>query len=108
MKHTTGMLYDFNAENGYDRFFDHGPGAMAWTAGPPRALWFLVPGVTCPLMILTNHAPGEWTEPGDVPGWDGNLIAPTFFPSINFKGSEEEGSWHGWIRHGQLYTLKGE
>ena len=103
--HTPGRLFDFAGPSGYDAFFSYGPGAMAWTTHPDRALWFLAPGVACPLLILPMHAAGNWTKPGDVPGWDGNIPATTFHPSIHFRGSADEGAWHGYIIRGQLYSL---
>lgn len=96
-----------------DGFFAHGIGAMSWDfdiVNGKRCLWFLAPLVPPPypgsraydLACIYTETDGEdWTHPGPVQGWDGDLVSPTFSPSIwlfDRKG------WHGYIRNGNLET----
>ena len=90
----------------YHAFFDYGIGAMCWRVDEDgtRFLVFLAPDDLCPsgytvvrIRVMTDGK--DWTHPGPVSGWDGNLERPTFNPSIwvaNKKG------WHGYIRDGNL------
>ena len=77
---------------------------MAWTTHPDRAA--VVPGAgrRAPPADPADARGGELDGAGDVPGWDGNIPAPTFHPSIHFRGSADEGAWHGCIIRGQLYS----
>ena len=89
----------------YDAFFAYGLGAMCWRRRhEQRALYFLAP---CQhgsrgfdgAMILTMTDGKDWTTPGDVSGWDGNLERPTFHPSIWLMDRK---GWHGYMKAGRL------
>ena len=56
------------------------------------------------LMVYTSHAQNNWAAPGEVMGWDGNLDAPTFSPSIGvLHGDGSSGyQWHGFLEGGTL------
>ena len=99
-----GRMFRDLAED-YDAFFDYGVGAMCWVRRhEQRALYFLAP---CPpadrgfagAMILTMTDGEDWTVPGSVSGWDGNLEQPTFHPSIWLDDCK---GWHGYITAGDL------
>ena len=89
----------------YNAFFDYGLGAMCWRRRyAQRALYFLAPCHNALLrfegaMILTMMDGTDWTHPGDVSGWDGNIERPTFHPSI-WLGDRM--GWHGFIQAGDL------
>ena len=89
----------------YDAFFAYGIGAMCWAhMEEPLSLWFLAPCSMSekgwePARILTMTDGKDWTVPGDVSGWDGNIERPTFDPSIWL--SDRKG-WHGYIQDGNL------
>ena len=96
------MFQDLHAD--YDAFFEYGIGAMCWRFDPEdrRMLYFIAPGNYGVSRIYTKRSETDWTVPGDVDGWDGNLERPTFQPSIwliDRKG------WHGFIREGNLVTV---
>ena len=50
--------------------------------------------------IFTHTNGLDWCVPGDVVGWDGDLVRPTFNPSIWLN---DRRGWHGFIRRGNLY-----
>ena len=89
----------------YNAFFDYGVGAMAWGKDSEgrRVLYFLAPShacgrfETCRIYAETNGE--DWCIPGPVKGWDGNLEAPTFSPSIWILDRQ---GWHGYIKAGNL------
>ena len=90
----------------YNAFFTHGVGAMCWgkNAEGQRVLYFLAPCPDAPkgwetARILTMTDGKDWTHPGDVSGWDGNVDHPTFHPSIWLSDGN---GWHGYIRDGNL------
>ena len=93
----------------YDAFFAYGPGAMAWEEDKEgrRVLYFLAPprpGWVCRFETARIHTETDgkdWTNPGPVKGWDGNIERPTFSPSIWL--SDRKG-WHGFIRNGDLHS----
>ena len=98
------MFRDLRAD--YDAFFAYGVGAMCWSArNDERALVFLAPDVEhggrfiC-ARILTSTDGRDWTKPGPVKGWDGDIEHPTFTPSIWLS---DRSGWHGFIRRGDLY-----
>ena len=69
------------------------------------ALYFIAPPTGYPNMkfnmgrIYTMTDGKDWTHPGDISGWDGNIERPTFNPSIWL--SDRKG-WHGYIQDGNL------
>ena len=79
-------------------FWDYGVGAMSWnwSSGYPRFLVVKLPDDRDVRVLYASHTPGDWSKPGDVQGWNGNLAQPTFKPSIL------AGEWHGYITHGKL------
>ena len=86
----------------------HGVGAMFWDiVQGNRVLYFLAPPVgdqnpECKFhlgRIYTMTDGKDWTHPGDVSGWDGNLEQPTFTPSIWLRNRK---GWHGYITAGNL------
>ena len=103
MTHPGKMFLDLGKD--YNAFFDFGVGAMCWrkdTEGR-RILYFLAPSLSDARFdgarIYTMTDGQDWTHPGAVKGWDGNVERPTFNPSIWL--SDKEG-WHGFIRDGNL------
>ena len=100
----------------YDEFFAHGVGAMTWTHDIEgrRQLVFLAPAVGFDgegmfagsgmrfhgAKIYCETDGKDWTHPGDVRWWDGNLERPTFAPSIWLHDRK---GWHGFIRAGDLH-----
>lgn len=89
----------------YDAFFAHGPGAMCWGFDKQgrRMLHFLAPAdaprgweAAC-IYCQTNGR--DWTVPGHVNGWDGDLERPTFHPSVWLRNKR---GWHGYIERGNL------
>lgn len=89
-----------------DDFWDYGPGAMHWSTVNDRlVLWVVLPNnppFFSQLMLLYPRNNGsDWTQPGDVEGWNGDLESPTFHPSISVPNL----GWHGWIREGDLHTI---
>ena len=104
------MFADRDPGNPNDpEFFAHGIGAMRWSVGPRyRWLEFLAPDVerasadgNVLACICTTTDGANWSCPGDVSGWDGNVEKPTFSPSIWLRDRK---GWHGYIRNGDLYT----
>ena len=97
------MFFDLHED--YDPFFAYGLGAMCWRRRhDQRALFFLAPYHNELLrfegaLILTMTDGSDWTVPGDVIGWDGNIKSPTFHPSI-WLGDRK--GWHGYIQDGDL------
>ena len=98
------MVRDLHED--YDAFYAHGIGAMCWcTEEGRRVLYFLAPPTGYPNMkfnmgrIYTMTDGQDWTNPGDVSGWDGNIERPTFHPSIWL--SDKRG-WHGYLTAGNL------
>ena len=97
------MFLDLHED--YDAFFAYGLGAMCWRRRhDQRALFFLAPCHNALVrfegaLILTMTDGSDWTVPGDVNGWDGNIKSPTFHPSI-WLGDRM--GWHGFIQEGDL------
>lgn len=92
----------------YDAFFDYGIGAMCWSKDDEgrRTLIFLAPTISgrrkwicSEIYTLTDGK--DWKTPGPIKGWDGNLEAPTFSPSIWLLN---RAGWHGYIEQGNLRT----
>ena len=86
-------------------FWEFGPGAMHWTTvvhdgTDYRALLIILP---CPPdehphLLYVEHDTENWSAPGPARGWDGNVEAPTFTPSILCR----ESGWHGFLTNGRL------
>lgn len=55
--------------------------------------------------IFPSHAEGNWAQPGNINGWDGNVEAPTLEPSIHVRGKKDNPGWHGYFRRGRLETV---
>ena len=53
------------------------------------------------VLLYMRREPGNWSAPGDVLGWDGDLDQPTLHPSMLVQ-SESGGGWHGYLRAGVL------
>ena len=53
-------------------------------------------------IVYVRHAADNWSEGGDVKGWDGDLDAPTLSPSLLFKNASGEDLWHGYLRRGEF------
>ena len=92
-------------------FWSHGVGAMQWRLlfdqngiGPVRVLIVLLPrdGMLRgdPHRLFVERQPDNWSCPGPVKDWDGDLERPTLTPSIQTLPAE--GGWHGYIRAGNL------
>ena len=104
-----GCMFDDLARD-YHAFFQYGPGAMRWSFDEGRrVLRFLAPpvGRTNPwarfetARIFCRRSATDWSQPGEVLGWDGNVVKPTFNPSIWLYDRK---GWHGWIQRGDLVT----
>ena len=107
MIHHGRMLSDTKED--YDAFYACGVGAMFWRFDEGcRVLYFLAPPVGyknpevkfCMGRIYTMTDGKDWTVPGEVNGWDGNVERPTFHPSIWLRDRK---GWHGFIRDGDLH-----
>lgn len=110
----------FQAEE-LDEFWAYGVGAMRWTnLDGHQALHVILPGriidsvnvvdgatvrvdIGMPSALYVLHAENNWAEPGNVPGWDGDLENPTLEPSIVVPGDGGGPErWHGFIVRGKL------
>ena len=49
------------------------------------------------IMLYMMRQPDNWSAPGEVSGWDGDLERPTLHPSISVPGE-----WHGYLRDGEM------
>ena len=56
--------------------------------------------------LYMNREPNNWSAPGNVSGWDGNLDEPTLNPSIGVWNNDETAYvWHGFLRKGIMETI---
>ena len=107
----------------YDEIFNRGQlGDWHWSTvimpdgSHHLSLWIIVPDMRGEgqgplkdrhlelISVFPTHAPGNWAEPGNVQGWDGELdeTAPTLRPSIFVGGKSLNPGWHGFFENGKL------
>ena len=92
-------------------YWNHGIGAMCFINvvrdghEPHERLAVLVP---CKnenrgfqhITLCLSRSKKNWAEPGPINAWDGNRKAPTL------SGSIQKDGWHGYVKNGELVTIK--
>jgi len=56
-------------------------------------------------IVYVRHADDNWSEGGNVKGWDGDLTTPTLSPSLLFRNADGEELWHGYLRKGEFVSV---
>lgn len=58
------------------------------------------------VLLYTHRQPNNWSAPGDVNGWDGDLDHPTLSPSIGILNDDGSSfTFHGFLEKGVLRSV---